>query len=71
MVLMQVQDGEDLGDQLMWNAIKICWGVTISGPKVQGDSSNPLGSANGVVKRLMLELEHGIKNIRPSAPRGQ
>ena len=70
-MLLQVQDGEDFGDQLMWNAIKICWGVTISGPKVQGDSSNPLGLANGVVRSLMLELEHGIKNIMPSALRGQ
>ena len=70
-MLLQVQEGEDLGDQLMWNAIKICWGVTISGPKVQGDRSNPLGLANGLVRRLMFELEHGIKNIMPSAPRGQ
>ena len=68
---LQVQDGEDFGDQLMWNAIKICWGVPISGPKVQGDRLNPLGLANGVVRRPMLELEHGIKNIMPSAPRGQ
>ena len=68
---LQVQAGEDVGDQLMWNAIKICWGVPISGPKVQGDRLNPLGLANGVVRRPMLELEHGIKNIMPSAPRGQ